>query len=163
MEAEKRADRKEFRRTMTEEEWRKTVFIKGRQTDITETNPVRSKKKIEDLIERGFNILKSRDSFRIVCKKHDQKTKMLVKKPLLGRGIIHDTGCIIYSDIPYTVYPSHMPKVAPEMKRTQTELFIQRRGWHQRRRDDDCARYQGKENYKEKTRRENQNKTNDPP
>ena len=83
-----RADREEFKKKMAEEEESKTVFIKGRQTDITAINAGRARKEIEEIIGHGFSIFKVRDSLKLVTRRLEQKEKMMAVKKLLGNDII---------------------------------------------------------------------------
>ena len=83
-----RADREELKKKRSEEEENKTVFIKGRHTDITKINPRKARKEICDVIGGGFSIHQSRDSLRLVCSRTEQKEKLMNIRTILEHEII---------------------------------------------------------------------------
>ena len=87
-EARERADREEFKKKMAEHEESKTVFIKGRNTDITKVNPRKARKEICDVIGGGFSITQSRDSLRLICSRMEQKENVMRIKTILDHDVI---------------------------------------------------------------------------
>ena len=87
-EARERVDREESKKKMAEEEESKTVFIKGRNTDITKVNPRKARKEICDIIGGGFSITQSRDSLRLICSRLEQKEKVMNIRTILEHDVI---------------------------------------------------------------------------